>query len=415
MSSCTALPSSVGVTPDADFLSRPAPLQAVAEEPHPDSSPGRTAQATSTSGLVGAPQSASAVVPDVLLPNATTDPSTRLTNPLTGLPAANPALLDRRPMAIKISNYPRDIRPQFGLNAADVVFEYYIEWLHTRFIAVFYGNDARQIGPVRSGRYFDEHITRMYQAYYVFNYADPREYTYFLGSDLRNYMVVPGFGKCPPYFQYDASSRISDSRHYETYFDSTRFGGCLARKGADNSRQELMGGYFRNQPPTEAPVVERIYTHYSRCDYNYWQYDAGLARYLRFQETSPSTDPRYLNNCQDDPETYAPLTDALTRNQVAADNIVIVFVPHTFSSQNEEDDEIYHIDLVDSGRAYVFRDGFGEPARWFRPDIDQPLQITTPVSNPLPLKPGRVFYQVIGQTSDTWSDGHHWHFDFHTP
>jgi hypothetical protein len=90
-----------------------------------------------------------------------------LLNPLTGLPAADPALLDRRPLAIKISNYPRDIRPQYGLNEADVVFEYYIEWGYTRFIGIFYGNDATQIGPVRSGRYFDEHITRMYQAYYV--------------------------------------------------------------------------------------------------------------------------------------------------------------------------------------------------------------------------------------------------------
>ena len=32
-------------------------------------------------------------------------------NPLTGLPAAYPALLDRRPLAVKISNGPRGIRP----------------------------------------------------------------------------------------------------------------------------------------------------------------------------------------------------------------------------------------------------------------------------------------------------------------
>jgi hypothetical protein len=93
----------------------------------------------------------------------------------------------------------------------------------------------------------------------------------------------------------------------------------------------------------------------------------------------------------------------------------VLFVPHTFASQDEEDHEIYHIDLVDAGRAYVFRDGFGLPARWFRNDVDQPLQITTPTGDPLPLRPGRTFYQVIGQTSDSWSDGLRWHFDFHTP
>ncbi len=142
-------------------------------------------------------------------------------NPLTGLPAPDAALLDRRPLAIKISNYPRDIRPQFGLNEADVVFEYYIEWGYTRFIGLMYSANATKIGPVRSGRYFDEHITRMYQAFYVFNFADPREYRYFLGGDLAKSMVVPG-GNCSvaPFFTSRGSSVTGDASHYECYFDS---------------------------------------------------------------------------------------------------------------------------------------------------------------------------------------------------
>src|SRR5208283_2932082 len=74
-------------------------------------------------------------------------------DPLTGLPPADPSLLWRRPLAIKIANYPRYIRPQAGLTLADVVFEYYIEGALTRFIAVFYGNNSAMVGPVRSGRY----------------------------------------------------------------------------------------------------------------------------------------------------------------------------------------------------------------------------------------------------------------------
>ena len=170
--------------------------------------------------------------PEVVIHVGAPAPAAADVNPLTGMPAADPDLLGRRPLVIKISNYPRDIRPQYGLNEADVVYEYYIEWADTRFIGVFYGNDASQIGPVRSGRYFDEHITRMYHGYYVFNYADPREYTYYQGSDLQPFMVVPGNTSCPPFFEHKVSSRISDSRHYEMYFDSTRFSACLARKSA---------------------------------------------------------------------------------------------------------------------------------------------------------------------------------------
>src|SRR5512135_2331880 len=72
--------------------------------------------------------------------------------PLTGLKVADPALLQRRPMLIKISNVPRDVRPQWGLSLADIVFEYYSEDGMTRFGAIFYGRDAEQVGPIRSGR-----------------------------------------------------------------------------------------------------------------------------------------------------------------------------------------------------------------------------------------------------------------------
>jgi hypothetical protein len=94
-------------------------------------------------------------------------------NPLTGLPIADPALLLRRPIAIKVTNYPRYVRPQPGLSFADVVYEYYLEEGISRFIAVYYGQDASRVGPVRSGRLFDEHVFNMYDAIFVFGYADP--------------------------------------------------------------------------------------------------------------------------------------------------------------------------------------------------------------------------------------------------
>jgi hypothetical protein len=355
--------------------------------------------------------------PKVSLPSANNSFSPLVINPLTGLPPSDPTILNRRPLAIKISNYPRLIRPQFGLNEADVVYEYYIEWLDTRFIAIFYGNNADQVGPVRSGRYFDEHITRMYHAYYVFNFADPREYTYYIGGDLEKFLVTPGCDNCtcPPFFVDKVSTDIIDPHHYETYFNTNTFGKCLAQKGADNSQQPLRNGFFSDVVPQDGLTVNRIYTHYSICDYNYWQYDPTSGRYLRFQEVSPNQAPHHVDDCSDKPETYTPLMDESSLTQVATDNVVELFVSHTFMNLNEQQDEIYHINLVDSGNAIVFRDGLAYPARWMRTDIDQPLLITTLSGAPVFLKPGTTFYQVIGETSTDWSDGSNWHFDFHTP
>jgi hypothetical protein len=47
-------------------------------------------------------------------------------NPLTGMPVEDPSILDRRPVFVKVANYPVSGRPHAGLSAADMVFEYFI-------------------------------------------------------------------------------------------------------------------------------------------------------------------------------------------------------------------------------------------------------------------------------------------------
>ncbi len=64
-----------------------------------------------------------------------------------------------RPLGVMIENSV-DARPQSGLQSADVVYEAIAEGGITRFLAVFYCQDAGQIGPVRSARtYFLDFIS----------------------------------------------------------------------------------------------------------------------------------------------------------------------------------------------------------------------------------------------------------------
>ncbi len=391
----------------------PQPASVIENIPTP--TPFQPGKATLPSGAWLTPSAVATFTPYPLAqPPGNAAPTPRLTalpsdfplpeiNPLTGLPASDPTRLHRRPLAIKVANYPRYVRPQSGLSLADVVFEYYIEDLLTRFIAIFYGNDARQVGPVRSGRYFDEHVARMYQAFYVFKYADPREYVYFIRGDFARYVVVPGFGPCPPFL---AGKRGIES-YNNAYFDTTRWEACAAQQGLDNVRPSLRGGFFRREAPAGGFAVQRIFTYYSVDDYNYWEYDPAGGRYLRYQEANDRREGR--------PASYAPLLDDLTGQQVTASNVVVLFVSHTFANEFEQEDEIYHINLVDSGYAFVFRDGLAFPSRWQRTDIDQPLLFTTLEGLPMYFKPGTTFYQVLGETSRSWSDGADWHFEFRTP
>src|SRR5688572_12313650 len=202
-------------------------------------------------------------------------------NPLTGLPASDPSLLERRPLAIKVANYPRYVRPQSGLTLADTVFEYYIEAGLTRFVAVFYGNDSEWVGPVRSGRYFDEHVQRMYHAYLVFKFADPRELTHFEGSDFSQFLVLPTIGSCPP-FRLMPSRKIED--YNNSYFNTILWEECILRDGLDNRRQAIRSGFFSDAVQTFDLLGTQMFTYYSVDSYNYWLYEPETKQYVRYQE-----------------------------------------------------------------------------------------------------------------------------------
>ena len=326
-------------------------------------------------------------------------------DPLTGLPPADPSLLNRRPIAIKVANYPRYMRPQSGLTLADQVFEYFIEKELTRFIAVFYGNDSEWVGPVRSGRYFDEHILRMYQSYLVFKFADPRELEYFRASDFSQFLVTPtNSAVCPPF--HFLPERMNTVEEYNnSYFDTTRWKDCVSASGGDNLRPSIRSGYFSDVAPAGDLPATKINTYYSVDSYNYWEYNPNDRLYYRFQE---------INDMRDGVEEFAPLVDRVTGLQVHASNVIVLFVNHSFANNYDSEDEVFQIDLTGTGEAYVFRDGVGILAKWYRTDINQPLLLTSLSGSPILMRPGITFYEVIGlrsyvdQGDGEWTFRHDW-------
>jgi hypothetical protein len=69
---------------------------------------------------------------------------------LNGLPVADPTLLDRRVLAVKVDNHPL-ASPQSGIDQADMVIELNVEGI-TRFITLWHESDVDFLGPNRSGR-----------------------------------------------------------------------------------------------------------------------------------------------------------------------------------------------------------------------------------------------------------------------
>ena len=349
-----------------------------------------------------------AVPENISVPIATSSPSDGGLihyNPLTGLPVSDPAFMQFRPLAIKVSNSPDYVRPQSGLTLADVVFEYYIEWGDTRFVGIFYENVTRaeRVGPVRSGRYFDEQLVRMYHSYLMFKGADPRELDYFHSLDIAQFFITVGFGNCPPYF----FGPYKREGYNNVFFNASKWAACTQKKGWDNSPQTIRGGFFSEEIPQTPTIVTRIYNYYSAVNYGYWAYEPDTQTYFRYQESKDLINRKV--------EVYDQLFDDLTREPVSTENVVVLFVPYIFTSQGQAQDEIYNPQLFDYGDAYVFRDGLAIPARWNRTAIDQPIILTHPDGTPIYLRPGQTFYQIMGVTSRKFTEGTEWRFEFVTP
>ncbi len=328
--------------------------------------------------------------PTPLYPSEGYGPSNFPSNvdPLTGLQVADPALLDRRPLLIKVSNLPRSVRPQWGLSLADIVFEYYTEEGTTRFAAVFYGTDAEMVGPIRSGRFIDSHLIRGYKAVFAFGGAYVYEMNRYLQSEYANRLVIEG--SSTPLFRYDPNGLNN------LMANTTTLSAFITAKGVENGRQNLDGMSFNLTAPAGGQPGAQVFVRYSGAIYNRWDYDPTTGKYLRFSDTADDS-----NNIK---EQYAQLTDRLTNQQIAFDNIVILYVPHELYSPG-----IYDILFSGSGGGYAFRDGQAYQVKWQRNDTNV-VSLANLDGTPFPFKPGTTWFEVVGTNSHVQQTDQGWRF-----
>jgi hypothetical protein len=322
-------------------------------------------------------------------------------NPLTGLVVKDPQLLDRRPIVIKVTNFPRSVRPQSGLSLADNVYEYYIADNFSRFVGVFYGNDASQVGPIRSARLFDAHVTRMYHGIFIFGWADDIVLNFLFAPDLKPHLIVERPDNCPPL------CRIGPKTAYNTLFaDTTVISSYLAKRRTNNDRQDLDGLRFEKETPPSGNPGAKIAIQYSLVSYHYWEYDRPLERYFRFQETGGH---------RGEAGEYAPLLDNLTQEQLSASNVIVLFVPHQYYKKSSSTD-IIDQPFMGQGLGYGFRDGQVYPLTWKREAADQLPELLLPDGNRYPLKPGNSWFEIIGETSHFEElEAGTWNFEFLIP
>ena len=328
-------------------------------------------------------------------------------NPLTGLFVDHEHSLDKRPVAVKINIVPRtSTRPPWGLSDADIVFDYYQNNGYTRFHSIFYGKDAELAGPIRSARFPDHFLIRMYKSIFAYGSADPLINERLFGSEYSDRLVLEGGGSglCPPSDTYPLC-RFDPQGYAHLLGGTQEIRAYAENQGVDNRRQDLEGMYFNLETPSGGQTVDQVNVRYSKDSYLLWEYDEDNGNYLRFQDDS-------FDNGEG--ETFAPLIDRNNNLHITADNVIVLLMEHTY--YRKPPSEIIEVLVSGSGPAYAFRDGMVFEIRWNIPATDSVLFLTYQDGTPFPYKPGSTWYQVIGQSSSiTEPDEDTWRFDFLIP
>ena len=335
-------------------------------------------------------------VESTLAPTATPIP---VINPLTGLAVDDPTLLERRPVMVKVSNYPQYGRPHAGLSAADIVFDYYIGYGTNRFLAVYYGQNSDTIGPVRSGRFVDAQLVTMYSGILAYGSAD-EDTDEEINEKLGDYAISNLEAPDPVFVGTDTHSVVG------VFANSAALTQFVNEQGLKNGTPDLPGMTFSEEVPDHGKYADQVNILFNYNNRGEWRYDKSSGKYLRWIE--------YFEDEDDATYDMIPLVDRNTGDQLAFSNVIIIFAEYTELAPSR-----YLIDIWgnDKGKkAYFFRDGQVFKGKWRAKNDSDPMQFINDQGESMALKPGNTWI-VIASLNSTYEeiDPAVWELFFYPP
>jgi len=298
-------------------------------------------------------------------------------NPLTGEEVTDPESLNRRPIAVKLSNAPADYtRPQAGLNDADIIFEHWTEGAVTRFTALFYGTVPPNVGPIRSARLIDLELPAMYDAMLAFSGASVGVNQRLNASDFSDRLLraaEPGFYR---------TGDTSKAFEHTLYIRMDQLWQAVADKGLNTA--PVFGTYnaFSEVAPEGGSPASKIFIDY-KTEKVEWVWDAEIGKFRRWMD-------------------FEEHVDANTEEQVTAANVIFLTPYHVNDANICEQINngvcaalSIEIQLWGSGPAVVFRDGQRFDVTWHRDGRNDQLTFTDAAGNPFPLQVGNTWVQLV--------------------
>jgi Protein of unknown function (DUF3048) N-terminal domain/Protein of unknown function (DUF3048) C-terminal domain len=275
------------------------------------------------------------------------------------------------PLIVQVENSP-EARPQSGLGAASVLYEYSAEGGISRFSALYLQPPPGQVGPVRSARDATVALCQLYDAVLLYSGAS----TYIQGR-LRQAGVRA----------YDEDGAGSDLYRVGTrypphnlYTDGGRIADLLGRVGDPVAPYHMWTRLAPGAPLPPGTPVRLVTVPVSAFEQPIYTWVPTAGGFVR---TEPQTGP-------------GPLLDADTGHPLVVSTVVVMQVPVRPDPNVVDVNGVRGLDhtLTGSGPAQVFVGGQEYPATWAQGPSGPP-SLTLPGGAPAPIAPGEVAVELV--------------------
>jgi hypothetical protein len=272
------------------------------------------------------------------------------------------------PAIVQVENSPEG-RPQSGLAAANLVYEYVAEGGVGRFSLFFFGSPppTQQVGPVRSARTVTVQLTNIYQGFLAYSGAS----TYITG--LLNAASFPSYDEDTAQGNlFRINSRYAP---HNLYTDGLDIGKLAALAKLSTVSYQL---WARSTAPEPGGLAAPSFTaDISSSEQPVFTWDAQLGGFTRTEDTGLVKDPT----------SGAPLV---------LPTVIVQQVAVTTDLNVVDVDGHYGVDqaITGTGQAQVFTGGKEYSTTWTQPN-NGPPQFTLADGKAAPIAPGEVWICLV--------------------
>jgi len=301
-----------------------------------------------------------------------------------------------RPLGVMIENHS-EARPQSGLSGADVVYEVVAEGGITRFLAMFYCQDAGQVGPIRSARTYYIDFVSEYGNYPLYthvggaNQPGPADALSQLNTyGWTGYNDINQFSIGFPTFWRDSDRLGHPAATEHTMYSTVQKLWDYAAKNRDLTNLDEKGKswdttFVPYEFTDDAPISARPASQSIHLEF--WK-SAGSSYFVDWRYDTKTNLYKRING------GAAPI-DRNNNKQITAKNIVILSMLESNANDGYENNVHLLYRNKGTGKATVFKDGKQIKGTWQKDSRTGRTIIKDASGNRIKFGRGLIWFEIL--------------------